>query len=113
MSENAPAFRRLNSRLSPVPFPPCAHFPFRSDIYWECFVRHYSVSIYHYSGYYIFKLILAATTNLQIFILPNLIYIFSTTAMGPIGSPHAVVDPELNVFGCKRLRVIDAGTFDR
>jgi choline dehydrogenase-like flavoprotein len=29
--------------------------------------------------------------------------------MGPIGSPHAVVDPELRVIGTKRLRVIDAG----
>lgn len=46
------------------------------------FTRHYSVSIYHYSG---------------------------TTAMGPRGSPHAVVDPELRVIGTKRLRVIDAG----
>ncbi len=82
MSENAPAFRRIGSRLSPVPFPPCRALPFRSDPYWECFVRHYSVSIYHYSG---------------------------TTAMGPRDSPHAVVDSELRVIGTKRLRVIDAG----
>ncbi|OXA57469.1 glucose dehydrogenase [FAD, quinone] isoform X2 [Folsomia candida] len=82
MSENSPAFRRVGSRLSPVPFPPCRHLPFRSDPYWECFVRHYSVSIYHYSG---------------------------TTAMGPRDSPHSVVDSELRVIGTKRLRVIDAG----
>ena len=82
MSENAPSFKRINARLSPVPFPPCAHLEFRSDSYWECFVRHYSVSIYHYSG---------------------------TIAMGKRGSPDAVVDSELRVIGTKRLRVIDAG----
>lgn len=82
MSENSPAFRRLGSRLSPVPFPPCKKLKFRSDEYWECFVRHYSVSIYHYSG---------------------------TIAMGPRGDPKAVVDSELRVQGTKRLRVIDAG----
>ncbi|ODM94361.1 Glucose dehydrogenase [FAD, quinone] [Orchesella cincta] len=82
MSENSPAFRRLGARLSPVPFPPCKHLEFRSDSYWECFVRHYSVSIYHYS---------------------------ERRAMGPKGSPKAVVDSELRVQGTKRLRVIDAG----
>lgn len=39
LAENAPSFKKLGARLSPVPLPPCKHLPFRSNSYWNCFVR--------------------------------------------------------------------------
>jgi choline dehydrogenase len=79
--ENTTVFQRMNGRLSPTPFPGCEHVPFRSDAYWECFHRHYTLTIYHLSG---------------------------TCAMGKKDSKEAVVDSELRVLGTKGLRVIDA-----
>lgn len=81
LSENAPSFQRLGSKLSPVPFPPCKHLPFRSDVYWECYTRQYSVTLHHFCG---------------------------TVAMGQRGSPNAVVDSDLRVIGVTGLRVMDA-----
>ncbi|ODN04373.1 Glucose dehydrogenase [FAD, quinone] [Orchesella cincta] len=81
IGENAPAYKRLGSRLSPVPFPPCKNILFRSTEYWECVARQYSLTLHHFCG---------------------------TASMGPVDSPHAVVDSELRVIGTKRLRVIDA-----
>ncbi|CAL8123099.1 unnamed protein product [Orchesella dallaii] len=81
IGENAPAYKRLGAKLSPIPFPPCKHTRFRSTKYWECVARQHTLTLYHYSG---------------------------TASMGPVDSPHAVVDSELRVIGTKGLRVIDA-----
>jgi choline dehydrogenase-like flavoprotein len=56
------------------------HEPF-SDDYIECFLRHWSFTIYHPVG---------------------------TCKMGPISDPMAVVDAQLRTYGVKNLRVIDA-----
>lgn len=61
--------------------PNCRHLPMFTDEYWECFIRQYTMTIYHMSG---------------------------TAKMGPISDPEAVVDPQLRVYGIKGLRVIDA-----
>lgn len=45
IGENAPSFKRLGSRLSPVPFPPCKKLQFRSAEYWECVARQYSLTV--------------------------------------------------------------------
>lgn len=37
--ENAPSYKKLGARLSPIPFPTCKHFKFRSPSYWECYTR--------------------------------------------------------------------------
>lgn len=52
-----------------------------SDPYWECYVRHFAMSMDHAVG---------------------------TAKMGPVTDPFAVVDSRLLVHGLKGLRVIDA-----
>jgi glucose dehydrogenase (acceptor) len=76
------AFQRFGSRLYDKPFPGCETLPLWTDKYWECFLRHYSTTLYHQS---------------------------STCKMGVLDKePLAVVDPELRVYGIKGLRVVDA-----
>ncbi|KAK7874200.1 hypothetical protein R5R35_006245 [Gryllus longicercus] len=75
------AFQRFGSRMHELPFPGCAHLPQFTDAYWECMIRHYSVTIYHPVG---------------------------TCKMGPYWDTDAVVDPALKVYGIHGLRVIDA-----
>jgi len=74
-------FQEVNAKLSTVPFPPCSSEKFDSDKYWECYIRHFTVSIYHQSG---------------------------TCRMGEKGDPYAVTDSKLRVKGTKNLRVMDA-----
>ncbi|XP_052790980.1 L-sorbose 1-dehydrogenase-like [Mya arenaria] len=62
----------------------CSEFEFRSDVYWECIVRHTAVTQYH----------------------PT-----STCKMGPDNDQTAVVDLRLRVRGVGRLRVVDASVF--
>lgn len=52
-----------------------------TDEYWDCSVKQYTMSIYHYSG---------------------------TAKMGSTDDPFAVVDNQLRVYGVQGLRVIDA-----
>lgn len=61
--------------------PNCKHLPHFTDEYWECFIRQYTMTIYHMSG---------------------------TAKMGPAYDPLAVVDAQLRVHGIQGLRVIDA-----
>uniref|UniRef100_A0A224XLN0 Putative glucose dehydrogenase n=1 Tax=Panstrongylus lignarius TaxID=156445 RepID=A0A224XLN0_9HEMI len=75
------SFRQFHSRLHRIPLPGCRHLLFGSDMYWECAIRHMSMTIYHPVG---------------------------TCKMGPSSDQKAVVDPRLRVYGIKGLRVIDA-----
>ncbi|CAH2005469.1 unnamed protein product [Acanthoscelides obtectus] len=75
------ALRRFGARFHAVPPPNCKHLPLYTDEYWDCYIRQYTLSIYHYS---------------------------CTAKMGPETDPWAVVDPELRVYGVSGLRVIDA-----
>lgn len=75
------ALKRFGARLHSVPVPKCKHLPPYTDEYWNCFIRQYTLSIYHYS---------------------------CTAKMGTQQDPYAVVDPELRVYGVSGLRVIDA-----
>lgn len=62
----------------------CSQHKFRSDDYWECFVRHLAITVYHHS---------------------------STCKMGADEDETAVVDSKLRVKGIKGLRVVDASVF--
>lgn len=79
--ENAPSFKRIGARLSPIPFPPCKDKPFKSVEYWRCYIRQYTLTLRHYT---------------------------SSVTMGTPDSRKAVVDSELKVKGVRGLRVIDA-----
>jgi choline dehydrogenase-like flavoprotein len=75
------AFRKFNAQLSELPVAGCKNHTFNSDAYWECFTRHFTLTIYHHCG---------------------------TAKMGPASDRSAVVDPTLKVYGVKGLRVADA-----
>ncbi|XP_071541573.1 glucose dehydrogenase [FAD, quinone]-like isoform X2 [Panulirus ornatus] len=81
---NTTALRRYGSRLFDRPVPGCKHLTHGSNVYWECYVRHLTFTIYHYCG---------------------------TAKMGPAQDPTSVVDPELRVKGVSGLRVVDASIF--
>ena len=84
--ENTKSFQSINGRLSNISLPGCTQHEFRSDSYWKCFIKSYSLTIYHPVG---------------------------TCAMGNSKSNKAVVDSELRVIGTKRLRVIDGSVIPR
>ncbi|CAH1393769.1 unnamed protein product [Nezara viridula] len=75
------AMKRFGARYHSKPLPNCKHYPLYTDEYWDCYVRQYTMTIYHMSG---------------------------SCKMGPITDPYAVVDPTLRVYGTQGLRVIDA-----
>ncbi|ODM93031.1 Glucose dehydrogenase [FAD, quinone], partial [Orchesella cincta] len=81
LAENSTAFQKLGARFTDKRLPGCEHVKFRSDAYWECYIRQFSLSMQAFCG---------------------------TAAMGKSTSKFAVVDPELKVIGAKGLRVIDA-----
>ncbi|XP_047346924.1 uncharacterized protein LOC124947997 [Vespa velutina] len=76
----AKVFKQFGTRLHRLKIPGCRHLKFSSDAYWECHIRHISMTIYHPVG---------------------------TTKMGPQNDPTAVVDPRLRVYGIRNIRVID------
>ncbi|XP_008185220.1 glucose dehydrogenase [FAD, quinone]-like [Acyrthosiphon pisum] len=71
----------FDSRLHDVPFPVCSAVPRHSDDFWECMVRHYTVSLNNQAG---------------------------TAKMGPKWDKTAVVNSQLEVYGVSRLRVVDS-----
>ncbi|KAL0266697.1 UNVERIFIED_CONTAM: hypothetical protein PYX00_009170 [Menopon gallinae] len=80
------SMKRFGSRFHRIPVPGCKHLTYFTDEYWECVIRHYTMTIYHMSG---------------------------TAKMGPAADPTAVVDPRLRVYGIDGLRVIDASIMPR
>lgn len=84
--ENSTLFQSVGAKLSLNPLPPCANIQIRSDAYWECYLRHLTLTLFHPSG---------------------------TCAMGKVSNPYAVVDSELRVIGARSLRVIDASILPR
>lgn len=77
-------FQELGVDINQLKLPFCSQFDFRSDEYWECFIRHVGVTEYHHS---------------------------CTCRMGGERDPLAVVDSQLRVKGIKGLRVVDASVF--
>jgi len=81
LAENTTTFQKLGAKFTDSILPGCENVPFRTDAYWECYLRTFSVTLHHIVG---------------------------TCAMGRSSSPDAVVDTELRVIGVKNLRVVDA-----
>ncbi|CAG9770844.1 unnamed protein product [Ceutorhynchus assimilis] len=77
---NTTAFQKYGSRLNPKPMKTCGHLTFDSDSYWKCCIKSIAVTQHHQVG---------------------------TVKMGPEGDPTAVVNPNLQVYGIKNLRVAD------
>lgn len=75
------AMQAFGSKLYNRAFPSCGDIPKNTDLYWECMIKQYSVTIYHPVG---------------------------TCKMGPSWDKSAVVDPQLKVYGVRGLRVVDA-----
>ncbi|XP_058120244.1 glucose dehydrogenase [FAD, quinone]-like [Anopheles ziemanni] len=74
-------FRSFGAKLHTTPFLGCEGHRFRSDEYWECAIRRIGSSLQHQCG---------------------------TCKMGPTTDPEAVVNPQLQVYGIRGLRVVDA-----
>ncbi|ODN03625.1 Glucose dehydrogenase [FAD, quinone] [Orchesella cincta] len=50
LMENTTAFGELGVRFTDVKLPGCEHLEFRTDPYWECFIRRYSITLHHPVG---------------------------------------------------------------
>lgn len=76
--ENSTAFQSVGARFTDEKFPGCEHLTMRTDEYWECFARHYSITLHHIVG------------------------------SCSMGRNDSVVDSRLRVRGTKGLRVVDS-----
>jgi choline dehydrogenase-like flavoprotein len=64
-----------------LPVPECDKLAVESDAFYECYIRHFTITVYHMVG---------------------------TCKMGPKSDAEAVVDAALKVYGVRGLRVADA-----
>ena len=78
---NSSAFEVFNSRGVEAVVSLASPHPYDSDEFWEQYIRHTPLTIYHPAG---------------------------TCRMGGLDDPEAVVDPRLRVKGFRNLRVVDA-----
>ena len=69
-------FQNMGSQFYNKTFPGCEAYTIWTDEYWGCFIRHYSATIYHYSG---------------------------TCKMGPSTDSTAVVDPTFKSLRYRRI----------
>jgi len=81
LAENTTAFQKFGSHFTLTSFPGCHEEEFRSDKYWECYIRQFTLSLHHLVG---------------------------SCSMAKSEESGGVVDPQMRVFGTQRLRVIDA-----
>ena len=82
---DAPAMQAIGAKFHDVPHPSCIEVrPHFSDAYWECHLRHNTMSLYHDVG---------------------------TCRMGNRAKEEAVVSKKLKVHGVRGLRVADASVF--
>lgn len=77
---NTSPMKALGAHVNSIHFPGCEEYLIFSDEYWECYVRHLTLTSYHPVG---------------------------TCSMGPSAS-DSVVDTSFRVFGVERLFVADA-----
>jgi choline dehydrogenase len=58
----------LGARLNTKPLPGCESFPFDSKEYWECYIRHLTLTSYHPAG----TCRMGPTSDLEAVVNPNL-----------------------------------------
>lgn len=75
------AFSEHEGQVVHIDLPTCDQFEYQSNLYWECYVRHMTITGFHHVG---------------------------TCKMGPLNEAATVVDSELKVKGVNGLRVVDA-----
>lgn len=78
---NTTTFRKIGGELMRLPIDECDKLQYMSSKYWECYMGHFSSSMYHPVG---------------------------TVKMGSANDPAAVVDSRLKVHGISGIRVADA-----
>ncbi|XP_055842561.1 glucose dehydrogenase [FAD, quinone]-like [Episyrphus balteatus] len=78
--EETAAFKEQNAKIIQIDLPECDEFPFKSDNYWNCYMKYMSNTVYHMAG---------------------------TVKMGPDKDSSAVLDWRLRVKSVKGLRVAD------
>lgn len=78
---NTEPMRKLGAKMNEEKFPGCQSFVFDSHDYWECYVRHLTLTVYHPGG---------------------------TCKMGHIDDQTAVVDFNFKVKGINNLYIADA-----
>ncbi|XP_013105616.2 glucose dehydrogenase [FAD, quinone] [Stomoxys calcitrans] len=78
---NTTDLQEKQAEIVQVPLEACDQHQFKSQEYWQCYIKYMSSTTYHPVG---------------------------TVRMGPMAEPTSVVDPRLKVVGLANLRVADA-----
>ncbi|KAH8394426.1 hypothetical protein KR222_005200 [Zaprionus bogoriensis] len=85
--ERTAAYRQHGIQLLRLPIEECdGQHEFRSDAYWRCYAKYFSITCYHQT---------------------------STLKMGPASDPQACVSPRLQLHGASNLRVADASVMPK
>lgn len=79
--KDTPTYKTAEGKEMRIKLSTCDKLEFDSDLYWECYIRHLSTTLYHPVG---------------------------TAKMGPDSDAEAVLSPSLQVRNVKNLRVADA-----
>ncbi|BFG02836.1 glucose dehydrogenase [Drosophila madeirensis] len=80
--ERTQAFQAQLAEMVHIPIEECdAQHAYRSDGYWSCYARHFTITCYHQTG---------------------------TVKMGPATDDQSCVSPRLQLHGARNLRVADA-----
>lgn len=78
---NSNSIKNKGGFINPIPFPGCENFIIFTDLYFDCYIKHLTLTTYHPIG---------------------------TCSMGLPDSKESVVDTSFQVLGVKRLYVADA-----
>lgn len=81
---NTEAMQSIGAKIVDKKFPGCELLEFKSDDYWECYIRHLTMTVYHPVG---------------------------TCKMGLKNDPTTVVDFSLKVHNTNKLRIADTSIF--
>jgi len=84
--EATKSFTKYNMKILGRDQVHCDAMEYDSDEYWDCYVRHWTFTLYHQVG---------------------------TCRMGPRSDLQSVVDPTLKVYGTQGLRVIDGSVMPK